>query len=130
MAGLNRSLLTHLYQEEVYHFTHLVTVVLARPWASYSAEEHAMLYRMLGAVHVSPGRVRTLVRPSLNLKSLIPFSPERVLVFGSTIQDSEVPLYQDTSVMDFRVIRAEDLDALDDQKKKILWAALRQMFGL
>jgi hypothetical protein len=29
----------------------------------------------------------------------------------------------------FRVIRADDLHELDDDRKKNLWLALRQMFG-
>lgn len=122
-------MLAHLYKEEVYHFSTPVIVVLARPWTSYSAEAHAMLHRMLGAVKLTPGHVRVLTRPELDLGSLAPFSPRRVLIFGSTVDDA-IPLYQDTSAAAFRVIRAEDLDALDDQKKKILWAALKQMFGL
>lgn len=129
IAGVNGSLLTHLYKEEVYQFSTPVIVVLARPWMSYSTDAHAMLHRMLGAVKLSPGHVRVLTRPTLDLKSLTHFTPRRVLIFGSTV-DEEIPLYQDTSAVAFRVVRAEDLDALDDQKKKILWAALKQMFGL
>lgn len=73
--------------------------------------------------------VQILVQSSVALKSLQVFSPARVLVFGSAIGE-DIPLYNSTAAQGFIVIRADDLNALDDQKKKNLWLALRQMFGI
>ncbi len=68
-------------------------------------------------------------QPSLSQNSLLPFSPARVLIFGSET-DEEIALYQQTPAQGFNVIRADDLTQLDDGKKKNLWIALRQMFGV
>ena len=70
-----------------------------------------------------------VVHPSMDLESLKVFSPSRVLIFGSNLQE-DVPLYQATAAQGFIVIRADDLSMLDDQKKKNLWLALRQIFGV
>ena len=126
---MKESLLTHLFQEDIYHFSHPVIIVLPRPWNTYTSEDHALLHKILTAVKVSMDSVSMIVQPQLNLKMLDRFSPERVLAFG-TEGEEDVTLYQETSAQGFTVIRAEDLHQLDEQKKKNLWAGLRKMFGV
>lgn len=88
-----------------------------------------LLKKILTSVKVDMSSVHMLVRPSLNMKSLDVFGPVRVLIFG--VDPSEpFDKYQLTTAQGFTVIRADDLSALDDQKKKNLWIALRQMFGV
>ena len=119
----------HLYQEDLYHFQSPVVVVLPRQWSDYSSEEHTLLQKILNSVRTDINSVQIVVRTSLQLDSLGTFSPARVLIFGVPA-DEEIPPYEETTARGFTVIRADDLSALDDHKKKSLWVALRRMFGI
>jgi hypothetical protein len=121
--------LPHLYPEELYRFSYPVAVGLSGPWDSYSADEQALLFRILGSVHVNPDSAGIADLSKGSFDSLRMWGPSRVLLFGCDWA-SDIPLYQVTARGSFNVIRADDLSAFDDQKKKMLWAALRQMFGV
>lgn len=129
MTSLDPAALPHLYQEELYVFSSPVLVILPQPWERYVPSEQVLLEKILTSVKVDPSGVRVVVQPTVQLESLEIFSPSRVLIFGSEISD-DVPLYKETAAQGFTVIRAEDLGQLDDQKKKNLWLALRQVFGV
>lgn len=124
---MNHSLLSRLFQEDLYYYTTPVVVVLAKAWDAYEPEEQGLLKKILTSVKIDIDAIHMVSMPSLSLKSLIPFSPVRVLIFGSET-DGEIALYQETPAQGFTVIRAEDLTQLDDGSKKNLWTALRQMF--
>lgn len=119
----------HLFQEELYYFSGRTTVILSKPWDSYTDDEQLLLKKILSSVKVDFNAVQMLTRGSVDLESLRIFSPARVLIFGSDTQKDTVPLYEATPAQGFTVIKSDDLTVLDDQKKKNLWAALRQMFG-
>jgi hypothetical protein len=121
--------LAHLFQEELYAFTSPLVVILPKQWETYSTEEQSLLQKILTSVKVDLNAIQILVQPSVELKSLLMYSPARVLVFGCATRE-DIPLYSATAAQGFIVIRADDLTALDDQKKKNLWLALRQMFGI
>ena len=128
-TAADASLFTHLFQEELYSFTTPVLVIIPRPWESYAAEEQILLQKILTSVKVDLNAVQMAVMPSVGRGSLEAFAPAKVLIFGSDTRE-EIPLYEATAAQGFTVIRADDLTALDDPKKKDLWSALRQMFGL
>ena len=119
----------HLFQEEVYQFSAPVAVVLSKAWDAYTSDEQLLLKKILSSVKVDFNAVQLLSRASLRLASMKIFTPARVLIFGSEIENDDIPLYQPTPAQGFTVIRADDLTALDDQRKKSLWTALRSMFG-
>ncbi|HEU5148637.1 MAG TPA: hypothetical protein VFT90_18045 [Chryseosolibacter sp.] len=121
--------LPHLFQEELYAFGANVVVVLPKPWQDYGAEEQTLLKKILTSVKVDINAIQMVVQPSIDLRSLNIYSPSRVLLFGVN-PNEDIPLYQTQTAQGFTVIRADDLSALDDQKKKNLWLALRQMFGV
>ena len=73
--------------------------------------------------------VQMVMRPSLDIRSLGIYGPTRVLIFGVETSES-LEMYQPIPAQGFTVIRADDLGALDEQKKKTLWVGLRQMFGV
>jgi len=73
--------------------------------------------------------VQMVVQPLADLQSLQTFSPSKVLIFGCDTRE-DIPYYKETPSQSFTVMRADDLSQLDDQKKKNLWIALRQMFGI
>lgn len=104
-------------------------VVLPRPWNAYSSDDHHLLHKILTSVHVNPDTINIIVQPRLDLKKLAHFFPERVLAFGAEGEEG-ISLYQEVPAQGFTVIRADDLNQLDEQKKKNLWVALRKMFGI
>lgn len=128
-ARVNPEALPYLFQEDIYSFNSPVVVVLTKPWQHFEAEEHALLMKILTAVKVDINAVQMVVQPSIDLKALQVYSPSRVLLFGVTPSE-DLPLYETQTAQGFKVIRADDLSALDDQKKKNLWLALRQMFSV
>jgi hypothetical protein len=126
---VNAPLATYLFHEALYTFNTPVVVVLPKSWESYSEEEQKLLDKILTSVKVDIDAVQIIVQPALTLSALHIYSPARVLIFGAHTTD-DIGLYQSTATHGFIVIRADDLSLLDDQKKKNLWVALRQMFGL
>lgn len=128
MTGVQPSTLTHLFQEELYFITNPLVVVLPKAWESYGTVEQTLLQKILTSVKIDMDAIQMVVLPSVELESLRIFSPARVLIFGSGTNEG-VPLYELTVAQGFKVIRADDLCRFDEQKKKNLWIALRQMFG-
>ena len=126
---MNAQIFSALYQEDLYQFANSLVVVLPRDWDSYNSEEKMLLSKILGSVKLDLNAIQMVVQPALSLNELSVFAPARVLVFGSDTTETITP-YQATPAQGFIVIRADDLSQLDDQKKKNLWLALRQMFGI
>ena len=126
---MNAQTFSALYQEDLYQFANSLVVVLPRDWDSYNSEEKMLLSKILGSVKLDLNAIQMVVQPALSLNELSVFAPARVLVFGSDTTETITP-YQATPAQGFIVIRADDLSQLDDQKKKNLWLALRQMFGI
>lgn len=122
-------MIQHLFQEELYHIHYKAVVVLAKPWEDHSPEDVALLSKILGSVKLSLASVHIVVKPTVMLQSLADYPASKILLFGSQI-DQEIKAYENVSHQNFSVIRADDLGQLDDTKKRNLWLALRQMFGV
>lgn len=127
--NVNTGALPNLFQEDLYHFTTPVAVLLPRAWETFTEDEQSLLKKILTSVKVDLNAVQILITPKVNGSLLQVYSPARVLIFGCETID-EVPMYQSTTAHGFRVVRADDLSELDDTRKKNLWAALRQVFGV
>lgn len=125
---MNPSLASYLYQEEFYKIPTDVLVVIKKNWEDYSAEEQSLLTKILNSVKIDPASVRIIAQGKVSLKSLETYAPARVLVFGSESEDLKA--YETIQAQGFTVLKADDLTQLDDTKKKNLWIALKQMFGL
>lgn len=126
---VDSSVVPHLFQEALYHFTSPAVVVLRREWVEYSEGERQLLQKILTSVHVDMNAALMLARPVLDFDELNIHAPSHVFVFGSQLP-ADVQKYQPQKAHGFDVIAADDLDALVDQKKKDLWAALKQMFSV
>lgn len=126
---MNQTIISQLFQEELYQYSTPVIVILSRPWLDYNEEEKNLLQKILASVNVDLNAVHIISQPKLALPSLLPFSPAKVLVFGSET-DEAIGLYQPTPAQGFIVIRADDLTQMEEGKKKNLWIALKQIFGL
>lgn len=125
---MERSSLAYIFEEDLYSFSAPMLVVLARAWETYSDDERSLLEKILTSVKIDINAVHIIVEQDLKLEALRLFAPARVLIFGAETDEALAP-YQDTAVHGFRVIRADDLHELNDERKKNLWLALRQMFG-
>lgn len=125
---MSDSALSYLYQEDLYQIPGKVTVILRRPWSSYSPEHQTLLSKILASVKLSLSSVQVLTADTFNMDAL-DHRASRILIFGSIADASIIP-YQANQAQGFTIIRADDLPELDDQKKKSLWIALKSMFGM
>jgi len=119
----------NLFQEELYQIPGRTVIISSKNWTEVSDEERTVLSKMLAAVKLNLASVQILHLQKFSLQDLQAFSPARVLVFGATIQEVS-QLYTNTLVDNVPVIVADSIDKLDDAKKKSLWLALKQMFGI
>ena len=126
---MSTSTLENLYAEDLYHIPSSLMIVISRPWAEIPEEQKALLAKILSSVRVSMGSVRIVELKAVSAESLQAFAPEKVLVFGAPVEQAIKP-YEKTSLDGMNIIWADDLSQLDDVKKKNLWGALKQMFGL
>jgi hypothetical protein len=118
-----------LYQEELYNINASVVVVIPRPWHKFLEDEKALLAKILGSVRINIDSVVIVVQQSVTLEALSVLHPGKVLIFGVPTQPAFKP-YENVNVNGIGVINADDLSSLDDLKKKNLWVALKQMFGV
>ncbi len=124
---MSNSPLTHLFSEELYNIPARVVVVISRSWETYSADDKVLIGKILGSVKLDLNSVQILQLASVTDDALAALKANKILVFGS--QSSMKP-YEVTQAQGFCVIQADDPSVLDDTKKKSLWIALRQMFGI
>lgn len=118
-----------LYPEELYAFSAPVLVIVSRPWAEISAEQRTVLSKMLVAVRLSLDAVQIITRKEFTPEELEPYQANRVLSFGANLKTPAAP-YQLVTLNGMSLIISDGLEQLDDLKKKNLWLALRQMFGI
>ncbi len=123
------SVLENLYSEELYQVPAKVIVVIPKPWKEITDDERTVLSKMLVAVKLSTAAVHIVTRAQFSLEDFKAFPFQKVLAFGSTFSGSS-KLYEHLTVNGTSVILADALAQLDDAKKKSLWQALRQMFGI
>ena len=123
------SSLESLYQEELYSLPSPVLFILNQPWESISETDKTVLTKMIGALRLSLASVRIITRSEFTLADIAAYAPTKVIALGATFSAS-TELYKCISQEGVSVVAGEALPALDDVKKKNLWLALRQMFGV
>jgi hypothetical protein len=119
----------YLYQEDLYTIPSPVLVVIPRPWHNILDSEKALLAKILGSVKVNIDSVTIVFLERVSVDSVSAFKPRRILVFGSKFSEGINP-YEHVVLNNVSVICADDFSLLDDGKKKSLWIALKQMFGV
>jgi hypothetical protein len=119
----------NLYQEELYLLPERTLVLLDRQWHELTDEQTVLLTKILGSVKLTPALVQIFTTGNTSIEQLAAFNPARIISFGPTIGGIS-GLYQFAQVNGVPVICADALDRLDDARKKSLWTALRQMFGI
>jgi hypothetical protein len=123
------SSLESLYQEELYSLPSPVLFILNQPWESISEPDKTVLTKMIGALRLSLASVRIITRPEFTLADIAAYAPTKVIALGARFKASP-DLYKHLSQDGVSVVAGDALPALDDVKKKNLWLALRQMFGV
>ena len=123
---MSASPLSQLFNEELYTIPPAVTIIINKPWDSTSDDDKALLSKIVGSVKVSLASARVLHRESVNPEELKALASQKFLLFGTEAQFNP---YEHIQAQGFSVIRADELGALDDAKKKSLWLALKTMFA-
>lgn len=117
----------YLYHEEIYQFGTPVTVITSRPWHKILDDEKVLLGKILGSVKLTLDTVR--VSHTVSMESLRLTGTSRVLLFGTDLLP-EIRSYEVVDVSGVSVLKADDLNLLDDTRKKNLWTGLKQMFSV
>lgn len=118
-----------IFTEALYLIKGKVIIVLPKPWQSHSAEEIALLTKILGSVKLSLEGVQIICKENVSLSELSIYQPPVVLLFGVSCNPPVKP-YSSEVLNGVTVINAEALSGLDDVKKKSLWLTLKQGFKL
>jgi hypothetical protein len=119
----------HLYQEDIYLLPERTLVFIDRPWNELSEADQTLFTKILGSVKLSPSSVQVVHSADLSVNDVESWSPKRVISFGVRISPLQ-KVYECVPLNGIPFIISESLTALDDAKKKSLWQALRQMFGI
>ena len=119
----------NLYPEELYQIPSRVLIVLSKNWEDLSADEISVLTKILAAVKLRLDSVQIVSRTEFTIEDFQTFSPSKILAFGATLKTPANP-YESLSIQGTALVMADALHLLDDAKKKALWLALRQMFGI
>lgn len=118
-----------IFSEELYLLPRKVLVLIPKPWESLQPDEILLLNKILGSVKLSLSAVQIVCYAETDLTTLKTFNPSYILSFGTRlIPDSK--LFNPETIDGIRIVQSEQLLNLDDAKKKSLWQALKQAFGL
>jgi len=124
---MTQPVLRNLYQEELYRIPAKVIVVISKPWEEVTYEDRTLLSKILGSVKLSLASVQIKVSQEFSIKDFYPLVPTYIIAFGATLKNSS-KRYQHLSIEDISIIMADELNQLDDLKKRSLWLALKQIF--
>ena len=127
---MSRTATQELFTEELYRIPTSLLIVLPTSWHDILDEDKALLTKILGSIRINIGSVNIQTFERITPQLLTSLKPSKVLIFGSRIEGMSVNSYEKTMIGDVPVIHADALNVLDDQKKKSLWIALKQMFNL
>lgn len=123
---LTPEIVQHTFSEEIYRLPNRVLVLIASEWNELSDEEKQLLRKILNAVNLSVDSVQIHSREEIDINSTA-LKPSSILSFGTRILPSVTP-YEAAEVTGIPVIAADTLKNLTDEKKKLLWIALRKVY--
>jgi hypothetical protein len=124
---LPRDLVEQTFQEELYAIRGNTLVLLPQDWSTYKPKEQELLIKILNSVKLRFEGIQLLVKTEADLESLRIFNPVSVLSFGVHLKQANT-LYTSIDWEGIRVVLADNLPTLDDQKKKQLWGVLKTTF--
>ncbi len=121
------SILESLYQEELYRVPGKVIVIISRPWEEITSGDRILLSKILGSVRLSLASVQIKVCKEFSVTDFRPLTPTHIIVFGAVLKNVSNK-YEHLSIQDISVVIADELNELDDLKKRSLWLTLKQIF--
>ena len=118
-----QSTLSDLYTEDLYGTIKVTAIGLARPWETYGDNERELLAKIVQSVRLTLDGVRLTQGwvPAKDISKAILFGVEPV---------GDIPSYQLSSIDGTQTLFVDDLQNLDDAKKKALWQQMREMFNV
>ncbi|MBX2962709.1 MAG: hypothetical protein KF687_09365 [Cyclobacteriaceae bacterium] len=119
---------SQIFTEDIFDIQGKVIVLVPRPWTSYKNIEIELLRKILGAVNLKLEQVQLLEFASTDFQSLQVFKPSMILSFGSKIKEINTP-YQVSAHQGIHALVADSPDMLNDERKKRLWTAMRELFA-
>ena len=124
--------LESLYQEELYVPVNKVLVVLPSPWESINESDQQLLSKILGSIKIRLASVQVVTFSEFHLSDVEAYKPSKIITFGAQVNGSKgtIKPYQPYVEDKLTVLQADSLDQLDEARKKNLWSALKEMFGL
>ena|GEM_PF-742887 len=119
-----------LYQEELYNLGPKVLIIIPMQWDTLPESDQVLLSKILAFIKRSLSSVQVLASTEVDTDDLLVYRPSRIIAFGSLIKASGkiIRSYQPYENDPVVVLQADSLDQLDDQKKKVLRNALKEMF--
>ncbi|HTF21545.1 MAG TPA: hypothetical protein VK658_25880 [Chryseolinea sp.] len=126
---MEATLVKHTFGAELYHLPPRVLVVIPTAWDTVSDSEQQLLARILGSVKLSLAAVQIVCGSAFSVEDSSVYQSKAILSFGVPVAGVTRP-YEVVVIDDVSVIVADVMDALDDARKKNLWAALKQVFKL
>ena len=123
------SVFENLYTEELYRLPPSTLVLIDRPWSDVTEEERTLLSKILGSVKLSLSAVKILQRDHADVNDLGTLNSRKIISFGVDVNPVQ-KRYEYVPIDGVHVIVSDSLADLDDTRKKQLWIALRQMFGM
>ena len=128
MIMLDTSPLEGLYQEELYKIDRKVMIIISKPWREITNDENELLEKILGSVKLNLASVQVLECKEFEVEDFKVYGPTSCIIsFGALLKGS-FKKYEVISEHDSSIIIADKLDELDDQNKRRLWVALKQVF--
>ncbi|HZI24756.1 MAG TPA: hypothetical protein VFD46_06750 [Chryseolinea sp.] len=119
--------LENLYQEELYNIRGKILVLIRKPWADITEDEKTLLTKILSSVKLSLASVQIINRAEFDAVDFSAFRPDCIIAFGSTLKTSN-KMYEKIVQNDVAIVVADELDQLDDVRKRNLWLTLKQLF--
>jgi hypothetical protein len=116
-----------VFVEPLYRIDEKIVVIIGSSWADLGENDKALLVKILLSVGLSVDSVVILPMPLDLIKVLSTHRPSVVLCFDPT-QNGIEKLYTLVNIGDTTLVKADRLAELNDDKKKALWGALRQVF--
>lgn len=126
---MNKVEADQIFTEELYRLPGKVLILLPSPWQSLQPDEEVLLRKIVTSIKLSLDGVQVLHRTETDIDSLKVYNPSHIISFGTKLTPN-AKLFVAETIEGIQIVQSEALSKLDDSKKKSLWNALKQAFGL
>jgi DNA polymerase III psi subunit len=126
---MNADISQSIFNEEIYSIRTSVLVVVANSWDSLKDDEQQLLTKILSSVKLNLAGVRVVTHKKFSSNDIRIYAPQYVISFGAEYSGTDRS-YEVVREEEYSILKVDGLNQLDDSKKKSLWNALKQMFGI